>query len=498
VEKGGKMPIVLELVKFDDIFNQTTNEKIFINEIDIFSSDMKEILDKIITSKYSEDNISLIPSCSCGHTQGAYYIGNLCPVCNTTVKVSVEDNISFLVWLKQPKGIEKLLNPVVCSMLDENFKIGKQPSFHCLRYVMQTSYKVDKRINESCGGANDLLDEYLQKYNIQRGYNSFVQNFDTIVELMFLTCYKFRNRTKKFNFSDEEISQDKSHKIVDFVLSNKDKIFNEYLPFPNRTIFAYETNELGTFIEKDIIGPINVIRRLTGIDISSKRQKVKENMVATSLLDMSLFYREYFKKVVFKNEGLIRQQVISTRAQFSARAVITSISGPHEYNEMHLPWSIACSLFREHLLNRLMKMGYIYRDALSLIISHVEKYNPLLDSIFQEMINEEGNGIAVYFNRNPSLGRGSIQRHRITKIKKDVRDKTISISLLVARAYNADLDGDEMNLTLPISKEVSDNLYYFAPHHNILTLSGVDSFSKNISYPKPIISLLYNWIRSER
>jgi len=492
------MPIILELVKFDDIFHQTSNEKIFINNIDIFSNETKEILDKIITSKYSEDNISLIPSCSCGHTQGGYYIGNICPVCKTTVKVSTEDNISFLVWLKQPIGIEKLLNPVIVSMLDENFKIGRQPAFHCLRYMMQTNYKLDKRVMDSCGYANYTLDEYLEKYNIQRGYNSFIQNFDNILEILFLVCYKHRNKSKKFRDFDEEISQDKEHKVVDFVLRNKDKILNEYLPFPNRIIFAYETNELGTFIEKDIIVPINVIRRLTGIDISSKRQKVKENMIGTSLLDMSTFYREYFKKVVFKNEGLIRQQVISTRSQFSARAVITSISGPHEYDEMHLPWSVACSLFREHLLNRLMRMGYIYRDALSLIISHIEKYNPILDSIFQEMINEEGNGIAVYFNRNPSLGRGSIQRHRITKIKKDVRDKTISISLLVAKAYNADLDGDEMNLTLPISKEVSDNLQYFAPHHNVLDLSDVDKFSKNISYPKPIIATLYNWLRSER
>jgi hypothetical protein len=492
------MPIILDLVKFDDIYHQTNNEKIFINDIDIFSSETKEILDKIITSKYSEDNISLIPSCSCGHTQGAYYIGNTCPVCQTTVKVSTEDNISFLVWLKQPQGIEKMLNPVICSMLDENFKIGKQPALYCLRYMMQTSYKVDRRIIQSCAGANYTLDEYLTKYKIQRGYNSFVQNFDNIIEILFLVCYKFRNRSRKFKATDEELTQDKAHKVVDFVLKNKDKIFNEYLPFPNKTIFAYETNELGTFIEKDIIGPINVIRRLTGIDISSKRQKVKENMIGTSLIDMSVFYREYFKKIVFKNEGLIRQQVISTRAQFSARAVITSIDGPHTYDEMHLPWSVACSLFREHLLNRLMRMGYIYRDALSLIISHIEKYNPILDQIFQEMIYEEGNGIAVYFNRNPSLGRGSIQRHRITKIKKDVRDKTISISLLVAKAYNADLDGDEMNLTLPISKEVSDNLQYFAPHHNVLTLSGVDSFSKNISYAKPIIGTLYNWIRSER
>lgn len=490
IEKGQKMPIVLELVNFDTIYYSTHNTKILINDINIFTEENKKIIDNIISSKYSDDTISLIPSCECGHTKGAYYVGDMCPMCKTTVKINNDDNLAFLVWLKRPNGVEKIINPVVLSMLDSQFKVGRT-TFYAIRWLMLPNYKITKDVIKSSNGLYYELDEALKANNIQRGYNSFIQNFWKIIDIL-------KNLTHKKTIKNDEGEDLDTKGIENFLYKNKDKIFSDYMPFPNKVIFTYENNELGTFIDKSILNPLNVIRRLTGIDVSSKSDRIKQSRIAQSLIDISLFYKDYFDDVIFDREGLIRNHVISTRSHFSTRAVITSISGPHEYDELHMPWSASCSLFREHLLNKLMKRGFLYKDALSLIIFNTEIYNPILDEVFNEILHEHGNGVPVFFNRNPSLHRGSIQRHRITKIKKDPWDKTISFSLLVAKSYNADLDGDEMNLTLPLTKTISDSLENFSPHHNILSLQSPNSFSNVLSYPKPIISTIYNWLRSDR
>jgi len=116
-----------------------------------------------------------------------------------------------------------------------------------------------------------------------------------------------------------------------------------------------ESNELGRFFDDSLVKPINVIRRLTGIDIYNKSYSVKQNKVAKSLLELSDFYEEYIKYVYFSKTGLVRQHISSTRSHFTARAVITMLYGHHKYDEIHLPWSLSCTLFREHIINRLSK-----------------------------------------------------------------------------------------------------------------------------------------------
>lgn len=475
------MAVTLRLINFDTIYNRIKSQKILINHEDIFNTENKEKLDSIILKNYSEDNLSIIPSCNCGELKGAYYIGEICHKCGTHVSSTLDDNISFLLWAAKPQEVEYFISPQILNILLNRYKITK-PSVQLVKYIMLPNYKFEKRTQKKNIGQLEKLDFLLANNNIKRGYNSFIQNFFKIIEIL------------ETEFVKEKPNQD--FNFYDFLVRNKDNIFSSYLPFPNRIIFAMESNELGKFIDKSLLNPINVIRRLTGIDLYTKPSAVKQAKVANSLIDLSEFYALYMKSVMFNKPGLNRQHIASTRCHFTARAVISSIYGPHQYDEIHIPWSIGCTLLREHILNRLYVRKYTYKQATNFLQYHNKIYHPVLDEIFNEIITASGGGLRCLFNRNPSLHRGSIQSVRVTRVKTATGDNTITMSYLIGPSFNSDYDGDELNLSLVLTEKVMRNLCNFEPHHNILTLGGPNEFSNNIKLPKTIISTLSNWMNS--
>lgn len=475
------MPVVLKLKNFDTIYETLKTDKILVNNIDIFNTETKEMLDQLIIKNYSEDNLSIIPSCQCGELKGTYYVGDVCSHCGTTVTSSVDDNISFLLWMQAPQEVDYFISPIILSILLNRYKITK-PNVPLIKYIMIPNYVIDKKQQKKNLGLLEKLDFLLQSNGIKRGYNSFVQNFFKIIQIL------------DSEFVKEKVTEKAA--FQEFLAANKDMIFSRYLPFPNKIMFAMDSNELGKFIDKSLLNPINVIRRVTGIDLYTKPSQIKQNKVAKSLIDLAEFYQGYMKTTFFSKPGLIRQHISSTRSHFTGRAVITSIPGPHDYDEIWLPWSLSCSLFREHILNRLYARNYSYKQAINFLIFHNKIYHPLIDEIFQEIIGASQGGIKAFLNRNPSLHRGSIQTVRITRIKTDLDDNTFSMSYLIGPSFNADYDGDELNLTLPLTEKVYRHMDNFEPHHNLLSLSGPNDFTSNIKFPKTIVSTLANWMNT--
>jgi hypothetical protein len=256
--------------------------------------------------------------------------------------------------------------------------------------------KIDKKQQRQNQEKLDKLDHLLSRNNIAKGYNSFVQNFFKIIEILETEFVKHPRGKDPLEF-------------LNFLLKNRNEIFSSYLPFPNKMIFTMEGNELGRYFDKSLVFPINVIRRLTGIDIRTLPASMKQARVARSLIDMAYFYEDYLSTKIFSKLGLIRQHVTSERTHFTARAVIVSIAGPHAHDEIHINWSGACTLLRPYILNRLYKRGYSYKNAVNFLLYHNRIYSPILDEIFQEIIAASPGGLKAFFNRNPSLHRGSIQ-----------------------------------------------------------------------------------------
>lgn len=430
----------LKYQNFDGIYHRLLTDKILINRIDIFNDEIKAVLDSIIMKNYSEDNLSIIPSCQCGEIKGGYYLGDPCHKCSTRVVNGVDDSISFLLWVERPKEVEYFISPIAIANLLDRYKITR-PSVKLVEYIMLPNLKIDKKQQKTNLHVLERLDFLLKQNNIPRGYNSFVKNFFKIIEIL-------EHEFVKKKTSDEG-------NFLQLMHDNKDQIFSNFMPFPNKVLFASETNELGRFVDRAVLSPINTIRRLTGIDLHTRPSHVKQAKVARSLIDMSEFYKKYIEDVVFGKPGLIRQQLTATRSHFTARAVITSIPGIHEHDEIHVPWSIGCTLMRPFLLASLYRRGYSYRGAINFLTFHNRIYNPLIDEMFNEFIGSSMNmhgkiGLTCLFNRNPSLHRGSIQTVRLTRFKTDPEDNTISMSDRIGPSFNSDHDGRFVAIDKPL------------------------------------------------
>ncbi|MFO5520891.1 hypothetical protein ACLBP3_30230, partial [Klebsiella pneumoniae] len=71
--------------------------------------------------------------------------------------------------------------------------------------------------------------------------------------------------------------------------------------------------------------------------------------------------------------------MFGARLNATARAVITSISDPHDYDELHIPWGVGCQLLKYHLTNKLKaKFNMTTREAFSFVYENVLQYNQII------------------------------------------------------------------------------------------------------------------------
>ncbi len=157
------MGISLELVNFDDLFNQKVKTTpVIINDVADSNEKEKNALNKLIYTKYSSDLLSNLPSCECGEVAGEYNVGLVCPVCNTKVTPPIEQELEPIVWMRAPNGVAPLINPIVWTMLNRKFT---RSGFEILRWICDTTYKPQVKVPK--------VMEAVQELEIPRGYNNF-------------------------------------------------------------------------------------------------------------------------------------------------------------------------------------------------------------------------------------------------------------------------------------------------------------------------------------
>src|SRR5262245_53263949 len=140
--------------------------------------------------------------------------------------------------------------------------------------------------------------------------------------------------------------------------------------------------------------------------------------------------------------GRFRQNLLGKRVDYSGRSVI--VIGPElKLNQCGLPKKMALVLFEPFIIRRLKELGYVHtvRSAKKMI----ERQTPEVWDILEEVTK----GHPVLLNRAPTLHRLSIQAFEPMLIEGEA----IRIHPLVCTAYNADFDGDQMAVHVPLSVE---------------------------------------------
>ncbi|RKX30910.1 MAG: DNA-directed RNA polymerase subunit beta' [Verrucomicrobia bacterium] len=141
-------------------------------------------------------------------------------------------------------------------------------------------------------------------------------------------------------------------------------------------------------------------------------------------------------------QGRFRQNLLGKRVDYSGRSVI--VIGPElKLNQCGLPKKMALVLFEPFIIRRLKELGFVHtvRGARKMI----EKRSPEVWDILEEVTK----GHPVLLNRAPTLHRLSIQAFEPVLIEGE----SIRVHPLVCTAYNADFDGDQMAVHVPLSLE---------------------------------------------
>ncbi|MDE6576490.1 MAG: DNA-directed RNA polymerase subunit beta', partial [Opitutales bacterium] len=141
-------------------------------------------------------------------------------------------------------------------------------------------------------------------------------------------------------------------------------------------------------------------------------------------------------------QGRFRQNLLGKRVDYSGRSVI--VIGPElKLHQCGLPKKMALVLFEPFIIRRLKELGFVHtvRSARKMI----EKQSPEVWDILEEVTREH----PVLLNRAPTLHRLSIRAFYPVLIEGDA----IRLHPLVCAAFNADFDGDQMAVHVPLSLE---------------------------------------------
>jgi len=157
-------------------------------------------------------------------------------------------------------------------------------------------------------------------------------------------------------------------------------------------------------------------------------------------------------------QGRFRQNLLGKRVDYSGRSVI--VVGPTlKLNECGLPKNMAAELFKPFIIRKLIERGIVKTVKTAKKI--VEKKDPAIWDILENILK----GHPVLLNRAPTLHRLGIQSFQ----PKLVEGKAIQLHPLVCAGFNADFDGDQMAVHVPLGNAaIAEAQLLMLASHNIL------------------------------
>jgi DNA-directed RNA polymerase subunit beta' len=149
-----------------------------------------------------------------------------------------------------------------------------------------------------------------------------------------------------------------------------------------------------------------------------------------------------FSDMLKGKQGRFRQNLLGKRVDYSGRSVI--VAGPHlRLHQCGLPKKMALELFKPFIYNKLEALGYV--TTIKSARKMVEKSTKEVWDVLEDVVTE----YPVILNRAPTLHRLGMQAFEAVLIE----GKAIQLHPLVCMAFNADFDGDQMAVHVPLSVE---------------------------------------------
>ena len=186
----------------------------------------------------------------------------------------------------------------------------------------------------------------------------------------------------------------------------------------------------------------------------------KRGKIALSAINRPL---KSLSDIIKGKHGRFRQNLLGKRVDYSGRSVI--VVGPSlKLNQCGLPPEMAIELFQPFIIRELIHQGLA--SNMKVAKNLLQKNEPLIDPVVDKVLSNH----PIFLNRAPTLHRLGIQAFEPII----VQGRAIKLHPLVCSAFNADFDGDQMAVHVPLSLEAQAECYMLmlAPYNFLSPANG--------------------------
>jgi len=383
-------------------------------EVEGKSFDDKGLFSKRIFGNLNSDDEF---SCECGKFTGKLYENLVCDKCGSEVKL-IQANIDKIGWVDLKEHY--VIKYISYSLLEK--VIGRDN----LKHIVHLPNKITMQ-----GDIDKKEIEQIQKQSAEHKYwhiglKEFRKNYKNILEHYHVLHDKKESRI--YEFLED----------IDDVFTNKIPVISIVLRPAMRTADGLKLDELNNIY-------INILKNVEILDDTINLTEI------ISDITVELIQAEYFQlstKImdnIKSKGGLIRNQIMGTRINFSARNIISPAKAGYKIDEVVLPYLTFLNLYKLEIINILSKIkGVMLFEAEEIWHKASLKIDEEIYMIMKKMIVDEEIGILL--NRNPTISFGSILYLKIAGIKKDYEDLTMSIHNGILSLLAGDYDGDVLNI----------------------------------------------------
>jgi len=167
--------------------------------------------------------------------------------------------------------------------------------------------------------------------------------------------------------------------------------------------------------------------------------------------------------IIKGKHGRFRQNLLGKRVDYSGRSVI--VVGPTlKLNQCGLPYEMAIELFQPFVIRELINQGLA--NNIKIAKNLLQQDELILKPVLEKILKNH----PIFLNRAPTLHRLGIQAFEPILVK----GRAIQLHPLVCSAFNADFDGDQMAVHIPLSKEAKAECYMLllAPYNFLSPANG--------------------------
>jgi len=383
--------------------------------------------------------------CLCGKEQGKFLQGTYCQDCLTPVNKKTNIDIAYI-----DIGDSYIIAPIFF-----NFFLRVIPGF--LRII-----NFELNIDEN--GEGEELVKKSQFDNI--GILEFQRRFDEIIKAAY---------------------QPKYESYFKIINENRDKIFINKIPIINSKLRP--AMMIGQKMIFDEINKLytNLIMSKTILDEAKNEMNKLGILFEMQLLNMKV--ADYIMDNIANKEGLIRNNLLGYRVNWSARAVIAPAPIGCRIDQIKLPYLTMLELYKFQILNLLSKIYNIdYVTALGKWNRAIDTFDQQIFDIMDQMVKK--GKVSILLNRNPTINYGSIVYLNVSEIKREIKDYTINIHNLILKLLAADYDGDTLNIIGLINREFREFMKPLNPKNMVISPQNA-KFNTQLSLDRDVVLGLY-------